>query len=120
LRTAFARARVALDGSSALRMYAVTISIRATDAEAAVLLHQASREVVAPSLAEPGCLYFDTLFDDSDPLLVRFYEAYTDRSAFEAHLEMAHTRRWQEICLPLIDRSSIRMPESVSAWRAAE
>jgi quinol monooxygenase YgiN len=99
-------------------MYAVTISLRAVDADAAVRLRQASCDVVEPSLSEPGCLFFDTLFDDADPLLVRFYEAYVNREAFEAHLEMEHTRRWQEICVPLLDRSSVRMPESVSAWRS--
>ena len=48
----------------------------------------------------------------------KVYEAYTDEAAFQAHLEMEHTRRWQEVCVPLLDRSSIRMPESVSAWRS--
>jgi quinol monooxygenase YgiN len=98
-------------------VYAVTIALRAIDEAAAVTVRAASRDVVAPSLAEAGCLFFDVLFDDADPLLVRFYEAYVDRSAFEAHLAADHTRRWGERCLPLIDRPSIRMPESVSSWR---
>ena len=99
-------------------MFAVTISLRALDEAGAIILRAASLDTVAPSLAEEGCLFFDVLFDDTDPLLVRFYEAYRDRAAFDAHLAAAHTRIWQERCLPLIDRSSIRMPESVSArWR---
>ena len=99
-------------------MYAVTISLRAATPEGAVQVREASCQVVAPSLAEPGCLFFDVLFDEADPLMVRFYEAYVDRAAFEAHLATAHARRWTAICLPLVDRTSIRMPESVSAWRS--
>jgi quinol monooxygenase YgiN len=96
-------------------MFAVTISLRALDEAGAVIVRAESLDTVAPSLAEEGCLFFDVLFDEADPLLVRFYEAYRDRAAFEAHLAARHTRLWQERCLPLIDRSSIRMPESVSA-----
>jgi (4S)-4-hydroxy-5-phosphonooxypentane-2,3-dione isomerase len=99
-------------------MFALTISLRALDEAAAATVRAASRDVVAPSLAETGCLFFDVLFDDADPLLVRFYEAYVDRAAFEAHLAADHTRQWVERCMPLIDRPSIRMPESVSSWRS--
>lgn len=88
------------------------------DEVGATTVRAASLDTVAPSLAEEGCLFFDVLFDEADPLLVRFYEAYRDRAAFEAHLATHHTRLWQERCLPLIDRASIRMPESVSSWRS--
>lgn len=99
-------------------MFAVTISLRALDGAGATIVRAASLDTVEPSLAEEGCLYFDVLFDEADPLLVRFYEAYRDRAAFEAHLATHHTRLWQERCLPLIDRTSVRMPESVSARRS--
>ena len=42
------------------------------------------------------CLFFDVLFDNTDPLLIRFYEAYTSRPAFQAHLDAPHTKA----CMP--------------------
>ena len=57
-------------------MYAVTISMRAQNEAGAAILRKASLDTVEPSRAEEGCLFFDVLFDESDPLLLRFYEAY--------------------------------------------
>ena len=95
-------------------MYAVTISMRARDEGCVQQLRQASLDVVAPSLGEKGCLFFDVLFDDQDPLILRFYEAYVDQDAFQAHLDAPHTKRWVDDCIPLVDKSTIKMPESVS------
>lgn len=95
-------------------MYAVTISIRAIDEQHAPQLRQASIDVAAASRMEPGCLFFDVLFDSTDPLLVRFYEAYQDKDSYHAHFQTAHLKAWQQKCLPWIEKSSIRLPESVS------
>lgn len=97
-------------------MYAVTISLRCSHLEALEDVKRASREVVAHSLAEPGCLFFDVLFDPEDEAVIRFYEAYRDRASFEAHLKMDHTQRWVEACMPYLNREQIRMPESESTW----
>lgn len=95
-------------------MYAVTISMRAKDPDAFRRLERASLAVAGPSLLEPGCLFFDVLTDEADPLLLRFYEAYVDKPAFEAHLRAPHTTEWSQECIPLVDRSSIRLPESAT------
>ena len=95
-------------------MYALTISLRAKNESGATIIRQASRDVVQPSLQEDGCLFFDVLFDSTDPLLIRFYEAYTDRAAFQTHLEAPHTKAWSKVSMPHIDKSSVRMPESES------
>ena len=73
-----------------------------------------SLDVIEVSRREEGCIFFDVLFDDKDPLLLRFYEAYENKQAFEAHLKAPHTKEWGKICLPHVDKSTIRMPESVS------
>ncbi|MGO4852787.1 putative quinol monooxygenase [Phaeovulum sp. W22_SRMD_FR3] len=40
---------------------------------------------------EPGCLQFDVVVDRSARLAeVVFYEVYTDRAAFDAHLQTPH------------------------------
>ena len=96
-------------------MYAVTISMRAQDEAGAAILRKASLETVEPSRAEEGCLFFDVLFDDSDPLLLRFYEAYKTKSDFEAHLKAKHVQDWVKVAMPVVDKGTIRMPESVSS-----
>ena len=95
-------------------MYAVTITVRVAHEADIETVRAASIAAVPPSRAEDGCLFFDLLFDASDPCLVRFYEAYVDRAAFDVHANAPHTREWGRICLPLLDRSTIRVPEAVS------
>ena len=95
-------------------MYALTISLRAQNQSGATIIRQASLDVIKPSLQESDCLFFDVLFDDTDPLLIRFYEAYTNRSAFQTHLEAPHTKAWAQVCMPHVEKSSICMPESES------
>ena len=98
-------------------MYALTISLRVRDEADVARVRAASLDVVGPSRLEPGCLFFDVLFDAEDPLLVRFYEAYVDKAAFDTHLAAPHTRAWAEACMPWVDRSSVRLPESESLGR---
>jgi quinol monooxygenase YgiN len=95
-------------------MYAVTISMCALTEEGAGIVRQASLDIIEVSQGEEGCIFFDVLFDEKDPLLLRFYEAYESKEAFEAHLEAPHTKEWVKICMPYVDKSTIRMPESVS------
>ena len=94
-------------------MYAVTIVLRAHPGRGDDLV-RASLPVLAPSRAEPGCLFFDLLRSPSEPDEIVFYEAYRERSDFDAHLAAPHVKAWQAVALPLIDRSSIRMPAHVS------
>jgi quinol monooxygenase YgiN len=69
-------------------------------------------ETVAPSRAEPGCLFFDVLVGTapSGRTEIVFYEAYTDEAAFAEHLRTPHVRAWQERALPLLDRATVRLP----------
>lgn len=39
---------------------------------------------------EPGCLQFDVCTDAAQPDTVFLYEVYTDRAAFDAHLQARH------------------------------
>ena len=42
---------------------------------------------------EPGCIRFDVLRDNDDPLKFYFYEVYKDKAA-RAHREMPHFAKW--------------------------
>jgi (4S)-4-hydroxy-5-phosphonooxypentane-2,3-dione isomerase len=37
------------------------------------------------SLAEPGCVRFDVLRDEADPVVFYLYEVYVDADAYERH-----------------------------------
>ena len=39
---------------------------------------------------EPGCHQFDVCFDHANPKRVFLYELYTNKTAFEEHLNTAH------------------------------
>lgn len=95
-------------------MYSLTIVLEPIDGAAEAFI-AACLDTVAPSRAEPGCLFFDVLVGTSPAgaTEVVFYEAYVDEAAFRAHLEAPHVRRWQERALPMIVRSRIRMPAHV-------
>ena len=41
---------------------------------------------------EPGCLQFDVLEPEGEADRVLLYEIYTDRAAFDAHLQTEHFR----------------------------
>lgn len=58
----------------------------------------AARADAAASLAdEPGCLQFDIAVDrDASPVRVIFYEVYTDRAAFDLHLETPHLAAFRD------------------------
>ena len=43
---------------------------------------------------EPGCLRFDVLRDNDDPLTFYFYEVYKDEAARLAHRTMPHFAKW--------------------------
>ena len=94
-------------------MYAITITLRALPGQGEALVAH-SLATVEPSRAEAGCLFFDLLRNPNDPDEIVFYEAYRTRADFDAHLATPHVRAWQASCLPLLDRSAIRMPSHVS------
>jgi quinol monooxygenase YgiN len=46
---------------------------------------------------EPGCLQFDVFVDyEARPVRVMFYEVYTDRAAFDAHLATPHLAAFRD------------------------
>ena len=94
-------------------MHAICITLRALAGREEELF-AVSRAVVAPSRAEPGCLFFDVLRSTSDPAELVFYEAYRAREDLDAHLAAEHTKAWQAAAMPMIDRASVRFPSHVS------
>lgn len=94
-------------------MYAITIIMKALPGRGLELL-ELSRATIAPTRAEPGCLFFDLLRSVQQPDEIVFYEAYRSRADFDAHIQTEHVKQWQAAALPMIDRTSIRLPAHIS------
>jgi quinol monooxygenase YgiN len=52
-------------------------------------------QMIAASLAEPGCLSYSYAQDVLDPGLIRIAEAWRDLAALEAHFQSDHIRAWR-------------------------
>ncbi len=57
---------------------------------------------------EPGCLRFDVLRDNEDPLKFYFYEVYKDEAAQAAHRQAPHFSQWAQFTEHGLDREIIR------------
>ncbi|MER7757183.1 putative quinol monooxygenase [Kitasatospora sp. NPDC097643] len=53
-------------------------------------MREQARTMVAPSLAEPGCLSYRNYLDPEDPRVLVVVEEWESREAFEAHLASPH------------------------------
>jgi (4S)-4-hydroxy-5-phosphonooxypentane-2,3-dione isomerase len=51
---------------------------------------------------EPGCRHFDVLVDPKDRTKVMLYEIYNDESAFEAHQQTTHFKKYLAEAVPLL------------------
>jgi quinol monooxygenase YgiN len=56
---------------------------------------------------EPGCFQFDVLRSQDDPNRVFLYEVYRDVAAFQAHMEMEHTKTFLALAKDLVTRQSV-------------
>jgi (4S)-4-hydroxy-5-phosphonooxypentane-2,3-dione isomerase len=51
---------------------------------------------------EPGCRQFDVLVDPNDRTKLMLYEVYDDESAFEAHQQTPHFKKYLAEAVPLL------------------
>jgi (4S)-4-hydroxy-5-phosphonooxypentane-2,3-dione isomerase len=57
---------------------------------------------------EPGCIRFDVLRDNDDPLKFYFYEIYKDEAAQAAHRQMPHFAEWAKFTKYGLDGEIVR------------
>jgi len=67
----------------------------------------AKHDAVRSEKDEPGCLRFDVLRDNDDPLKFYFYEVYKDRAAMLAHRETPHFAEWAKFAKEGLDRDIV-------------
>ncbi len=66
------------------------------------------QDAVCSERDEPGCLRFDVLRDDEDPLKFYFYEVYRDKAAQQAHRQTPHFAAWAKFSAHGLDRELVR------------
>ena len=75
-------------------------------------LAHALQNLVAPTLAEAGCLNYDLHRDLEVPGRFLFYENWETRPHWEAHMESDHLRHHQKTSGPLVRHVEIMQMES--------
>ena len=55
-------------------------------------LFEACRDLVAPSLADEGCINYDLYRSTEDPGTFMFYENWASRPLWERHMESPHLK----------------------------
>jgi len=74
-----------------------------------------SREHVARSRAEPGCLEHGVAIDADDPMRLVFFERWADAQAIGAHLKLPASRAFGKAVAALVDQ-----PPTLSMFDATE
>jgi quinol monooxygenase YgiN len=68
----------------------------------------AALENARVSLAsEKGCVRFDVCTDKERAGEVMLYELYTDRAAFDLHLQSVHFRTFDQFAAPMIESKEV-------------
>jgi quinol monooxygenase YgiN len=77
--------------------YVVLPSFEVEQANLDAFLAAARADATQSQAIEPGCLQFEVCVDrTASPAWVVFYEVYTDRAAFEAHLQTLHLAAFRD------------------------
>ena len=74
-----------------------------------------SREHVARSRGEPGCIEHGVAIDADDPLRLVFFERWADLAAITAHLQLPASRGFGKRVAALVDQ-----PPTLSLFDASE
>ncbi|UBV44751.1 antibiotic biosynthesis monooxygenase (plasmid) [Deinococcus taeanensis] len=59
-------------------------------------LFEACRALIAPTLAEEGCLNYDMHRSVEEPGVIMFYENWATRSLWEQHMQAPHLKAFSE------------------------
>lgn len=70
--------------------YVVTVTFTLHDGAAEAFMPLMKEQAENSVRLEEGCHYFDVVHQDDNPNTVFLYEVYSDRSAFDHHLNSNH------------------------------
>ncbi|PJI97641.1 quinol monooxygenase YgiN [Acidovorax sp. 69] len=63
---------------------------------------EASRDIAAPTLQEPGVVAFHSAAEKGNPTQVRVLEVYADAAAYGTHLQSPHFQRFAQASQPVL------------------
>jgi quinol monooxygenase YgiN len=90
-------------------MYAVVVTFQIRDGSFDAFLPTMTKNAQTSLSAEPGCHRFDVCTDPERPNEVFLYELYTDRAAFEAHLQSPHFKAFDAQVADMITHKDVRL-----------
>lgn len=92
-------------------MYAIFVSVKIKPDKVDQFLSVIEDDSICSVRDEPGCVRFDVLQDQSDPLQYYFFEVYRDEAGFQAHTQTPHLARWREAAKECVEeqKPTIRM-----------
>ncbi len=89
-------------------MICMLIEVRVKPSALEEFLKVIKYDAVHSEKDEPGCLRFDVLRDNDDPLKFYFYEVYKDAAAQAAHRKTAHFAGWAKFIEHGLDGEIVR------------
>jgi quinol monooxygenase YgiN len=78
-------------------------------------LYEACRKLVAPTLAEEGCINYDMHRSIEDPGLIMFYENWETKPLWERHMESPHLNEFSAETEDMVEVWELFQGEKVSA-----
>lgn len=88
-------------------MYAVVVTFQINPRDWAAFMPLMTANATASLQNEDGCHRFDVCTDPTRAHEVFLYELYTDRAAFDVHLESAHFKTFDTRVAPMIAAKSV-------------
>jgi quinol monooxygenase YgiN len=77
-------------------------------------LFEACRKLIAPTLAEEGCINYDMHRSVEDPGLFMFYENWTTRPLWEQHMQSPHLTEFSATTEGMVEVWELFVGEKVS------
>ena len=96
-------------------MEPLTIIAKKAKTGAGDALFAACRDLVTPTLAEEGCLTYDMHRSVEDPGLIMFYENWTTKPLWEAHMSSPHLSAFSAATEGMVEVWELFQGEKVSA-----
>lgn len=78
-------------------------------------LYEACRKLVAPTLAEEGCINYDMHRSTEDPGLIMFYENWTTKPLWEQHMQAPHLSEFSAATEGMVEVWELFQGEKVEA-----
>ena len=96
-------------------MFAVAVTFQIHPEQVEAFLAPMMANAATSKTEEEGCLRFDVCTDAARPGEVFLYEIYTDRTAFDAHLQTPHFKAFDAVVAPMIASKTIQTYTQVTS-----